>query len=193
MQIKVIETGKIEQLTYRAWDGYKFGPDQAMDLLKTYIQIPFDRSQQAYILTNKEFRFWKQYIKHLEADETKLRDCYQNYKASDVEMALKKELAKIGDDPALHHRARREAIKFIEAMYSKKTRNRMSVYDEFLSIRFSVVSDAELVEVIRAADEAHKTKCSEIKRLMRLGLKYEQDQAKALQDDVDLLKQKGWL
>ena len=195
MQVKVMETGQTETIEYRSWNGVRYGPDESAEIIKQYQEFPLDRASQAYILSFKNFRFWQQYFKHLEKDERDIRVAYQKYNVIEVEKALKDELKKVGDDPALHHKARRNALKFIElSLTVRSERHKLSYYlDEGLTMRFSALSDQDLIEVLKAAELEKVPKGRTVKEYMRLGIKYKHDQAKALQDDVDLLKQKGWL
>lgn len=195
MVIKVMDTGRTERLSYRTWDGIKYGQDEAEDIVRQHSNVPFDRSAQAFIMSHKDFTFWKQYFKHLERDEQSLRGLYQKYHAADVEKILKEELRIAGDDPARHHKARLSAIRQIKERAQTRTSKDLKSYhyDELMSIRFSARHDGDIIDILRDAERKKVSKGSEVKRYIRLGLQHEKEKESRLQDDIDTLKSKGWL
>lgn len=195
MVVRVIETGRTETLSYRAWDGIRYGQNEAENIVRQYLDAPFDRAHQAYVMSKKDYSFWRQYFRHLESDAKLIRDMYQKYRASDVETALKLELDIAGDDPARHHKARRNALRAIrEKCEARPERTaRAYPYDEQLCIRFSAVADGDLIDLLQETERNGLKRAAELKRYIRLGLEYERQIAAQREADIQTLRDKGWL
>lgn len=196
MRVKVIEDNAIRELTYRPWNGVIYGADKSEDIVKQYTQVPFDRSIGAFVMARGSYRFWERYFAELSEDEKEIRAAYLTYHPADVEDYLRRELDLAGDDPRLHHKARQTALQSLAEAFparAKRLRDREVVTNTNINMRLNHAKDADLMQYLAKLERGGETRTGAVKRLLRLGIQYDQVIDGEREEALIKAREQGWI
>lgn len=196
MKIKIIEGGAIKTLVYRPWNGIQYGADKSEEIIRQYSPTTFDRAIGAHVMSLKTYTFWEQYFDDLERDEKQIREAYLTFFPNDVEEYLRRELDIAGDNPALHHAARQQAINALHNDFPdrvKAIKRKRYTRDMAINVIMSHENDLDIITYINSRRSKGETITSAVKNALRMGIKIENELEKEREASIERLKKQGWI